>query len=123
MAILLIKLVDYQSLQANLSERLETALGTCAPLLREVFIEFAPYLTQTLLGTKGQELLRGGKFKASSMRMDFPKFFPSERAMTKLLILQSGRHKHACGQSFMPYLTYILGFLPFTIAIPTSWFF
>lgn len=54
--------VDYQSIQANLSERLEKALGSCAPLLREVFIEFAPYLTQTLLGTKGQELLRGGKY-------------------------------------------------------------
>ena len=54
-------LVDYQTLQANLSERLEQALGTGAPLLREVFLDFAPYLTKTLLGTKGQELLSGGK--------------------------------------------------------------
>jgi len=52
--------LDYQELQANLSERLERALGTSAPLLREIFIDFSPYLTKTLLGTKGQELLSSG---------------------------------------------------------------
>ena len=51
---------DYHSIQTDLSERLEKALGTCAPLLRDIFLDFAPYLTKTLLGTKGQELLIGG---------------------------------------------------------------
>lgn len=53
--------LDYHAIQNNLSERLEQALGTSAPLLKEVFIDFSSYLTKTLLGTKGQELLSGGE--------------------------------------------------------------
>ncbi|KAJ8399233.1 hypothetical protein AAFF_G00412710 [Aldrovandia affinis] len=37
----------------SISERLEKA----APLLREIFVDFAPFLSQTLLGSHGQELL------------------------------------------------------------------
>ncbi|XP_067949217.1 lipopolysaccharide-responsive and beige-like anchor protein [Watersipora subatra] len=51
---------NYQELQTNLSERLEQALGTSAPLLREIFLDFSSYLTKALLGTKGQELLSSG---------------------------------------------------------------
>ena len=46
----------------NLTERLEKALGSVAPLLREIFVDFAPYLSKTLIGSHGQELLIGGKF-------------------------------------------------------------
>ena len=45
----------------NLTERLEKALGSVAPLLREIFVDFAPYLSKTLIGSHGQELLIGGK--------------------------------------------------------------
>ena len=47
--------------QGSLTERLERALGSVAPLLREIFVDFAPFLSKTLLGSHGQELLIGGK--------------------------------------------------------------
>ncbi|XP_013420037.2 neurobeachin [Lingula anatina] len=46
--------------EGTLTERLERALGTSAPLLREIFVDFAPYLSKTLMGSHGQELLVGG---------------------------------------------------------------
>ena len=45
----------------NLTERLERALGSVAPLLREIFVDFAAYLSKTLIGSHGQELLIGGE--------------------------------------------------------------
>jgi hypothetical protein len=47
--------------EGSLTDRLENALGTVAPLLREIFVDFAPFLSKTLLGSHGQELLIGGK--------------------------------------------------------------
>ena len=47
--------------ESSLTERLERALGSVAPLLREIFVDFAPFLSKTLLGSHGQELLIGGK--------------------------------------------------------------
>ncbi|KAK6172415.1 hypothetical protein SNE40_016068 [Patella caerulea] len=44
----------------TLTERLERALGSVAPLLREIFVDFAPFLSKTLIGSHGQELLIGG---------------------------------------------------------------
>ena len=49
----------------SLTERLERALGTVSPLLREIFVDFAPFLSKTLLGSHGQELLIGGEFLGS----------------------------------------------------------
>uniref|UniRef100_I3JUT1 Neurobeachin n=1 Tax=Oreochromis niloticus TaxID=8128 RepID=I3JUT1_ORENI len=40
--------------------RLEHALEKAAPLLREIFVDFAPFLSRTLLGSHGQELLIEG---------------------------------------------------------------
>ena len=45
----------------NLTERLENALGSVAPLLREIFVDFAAYLSKTLKGSYNQEILIGGK--------------------------------------------------------------
>ncbi|CAH1776878.1 unnamed protein product [Owenia fusiformis] len=45
---------------ANLTDRLEKCLGSAAPLLREIFTDFAPFLSKTLLGSHGQELLLSG---------------------------------------------------------------
>uniref|UniRef100_A0A8C3KGJ4 Lipopolysaccharide-responsive and beige-like anchor protein n=1 Tax=Calidris pygmaea TaxID=425635 RepID=A0A8C3KGJ4_9CHAR len=42
------------------SHRLEHALEKAAPLLREIFVDFAPFLSRTLLGSHGQELLIEG---------------------------------------------------------------
>ncbi|KAF5902197.1 lipopolysaccharide-responsive and beige-like anchor protein, partial [Clarias magur] len=44
----------------SISERLEHALEKAAPLLREIFMDFAPFLSRTLLGSHGQELLIEG---------------------------------------------------------------
>ncbi|ELT95909.1 hypothetical protein CAPTEDRAFT_213205 [Capitella teleta] len=46
--------------EGSLTDRLERALGSVAPLLREIFVDFAPFLSKTLLGSHGQELLIGG---------------------------------------------------------------
>ncbi|CAL1540734.1 unnamed protein product, partial [Lymnaea stagnalis] len=53
-------LLTYQMDSGTLTERLERALGSVAPLLREVFVDFAPFLSKTLIGSHGQELLIGG---------------------------------------------------------------
>uniref|UniRef100_A0A8C6WZW5 Neurobeachin n=1 Tax=Neogobius melanostomus TaxID=47308 RepID=A0A8C6WZW5_9GOBI len=47
-------------LLCSISERLEHALEKAAPLLREIFVDFAPFLSRTLLGSHGQELLIEG---------------------------------------------------------------
>lgn len=44
----------------NLMERLERVLGSLSPLVREIFVDFAPFLSRTLLGSHGQELVPGG---------------------------------------------------------------
>ena len=40
------------------------ALGTVCPLLREIMIDFAPFLSKTLVGSHGQDLLIEGKVGA-----------------------------------------------------------
>ncbi|XP_007902212.1 lipopolysaccharide-responsive and beige-like anchor protein isoform X1 [Callorhinchus milii] len=44
----------------SITARLERALEKTAPLLREIFVDFAPFLSRTLLGSHGQELLIEG---------------------------------------------------------------
>uniref|UniRef100_A0AAQ4QBY4 Neurobeachin n=1 Tax=Gasterosteus aculeatus aculeatus TaxID=481459 RepID=A0AAQ4QBY4_GASAC len=52
----------YSSLFAlhSITTKLERALEKVAPLLREIFVDFAPFLSRTLLGSHGQELLIEG---------------------------------------------------------------
>uniref|UniRef100_A0A9J8AE67 Neurobeachin n=1 Tax=Cyprinus carpio carpio TaxID=630221 RepID=A0A9J8AE67_CYPCA len=45
---------------ASITTKLERALEKVAPLLREIFVDFAPFLSRTLLGSHGQELLIEG---------------------------------------------------------------
>uniref|UniRef100_A0A8C9EM21 LPS responsive beige-like anchor protein n=1 Tax=Pavo cristatus TaxID=9049 RepID=A0A8C9EM21_PAVCR len=47
----------------SITDRLEHALEKAAPLLREIFVDFAPFLSRTLLGSHGQELLIEGTSK------------------------------------------------------------
>ena len=47
--------------EASLTQQLEAALGSVCPLLREIMVDFAPFLSKTLLGSHGQELLSEGK--------------------------------------------------------------
>nr|XP_022900222.1 neurobeachin isoform X1 [Onthophagus taurus] len=59
-------LVDHISIptpsrEASLTQKLEMALGSVCPLLREIMIDFAPFLSKTLVGSHGQELLMEGK--------------------------------------------------------------
>jgi len=49
------------SREASLTQKLEMALGSVCPLLREIMIDFAPFLSKTLVGSHGQELLMEGK--------------------------------------------------------------
>ncbi|RXM34315.1 Lipopolysaccharide-responsive and beige-like anchor protein [Acipenser ruthenus] len=49
----------------SISERLEQTLEKAAPLLREIFVDFSPFLSRTLLGSHGQELLIEGTSKSS----------------------------------------------------------
>jgi hypothetical protein len=49
------------SREASLTHKLETALGPVCPLLREIMLDFAPFLSKTLVGSHGQELLMEGK--------------------------------------------------------------
>ncbi|KFP81248.1 Lipopolysaccharide-responsive and beige-like anchor protein [Apaloderma vittatum] len=44
----------------SITDRLEHALEKAAPLLREIFVDFAAFLSRTLLGSHGQELLIEG---------------------------------------------------------------
>ncbi|XP_019353806.2 neurobeachin isoform X9 [Alligator mississippiensis] len=46
--------------QKCITAKLERALEKVAPLLREIFVDFAPFLSRTLLGSHGQELLIEG---------------------------------------------------------------
>lgn len=49
------------SREASLTQKLEMALGSVCPLLREIMVDFAPFLSKTLIGSHGQELLMEGK--------------------------------------------------------------
>ncbi|XP_055452539.1 lipopolysaccharide-responsive and beige-like anchor protein [Psammomys obesus] len=53
----------------SITERLEHALEKAAPLLREIFVDFAPFLSRTLLGSHGQELLIEGTSRLLSQTM------------------------------------------------------
>ncbi|XP_077396974.1 neurobeachin isoform X2 [Festucalex cinctus] len=44
----------------SITSKLERTLEKVAPLLREIFVDFAPFLSRTLLGSHGQELLIEG---------------------------------------------------------------
>jgi hypothetical protein len=45
---------------SSLTSKLERSLGPIAPILREVFVDFAAFLAKTLLGSHGQEILGSG---------------------------------------------------------------
>lgn len=49
------------SREASLTQKLEIALSSVCPLLREIMVDFAPFLSKTLVGSHGQELLMEGK--------------------------------------------------------------
>nr|CAB3264214.1 neurobeachin [Phallusia mammillata] len=46
--------------EADVSARLERSMDQLAPLLRDIFLDFSSFLSKTLLGTHGQELLVEG---------------------------------------------------------------
>ncbi len=62
--------VPTPSREATLTQKLEQALGSVCPLLREIMVDFAPFLSKTLVGSHGQDLLMEGKaittFKTST---------------------------------------------------------
>ncbi|KAL4647760.1 neurobeachin isoform X7 [Arapaima gigas] len=50
----------HEHICCSITTKLERALEKVAPLLREIFVDFAPFLSRTLLGSHGQELLIEG---------------------------------------------------------------
>lgn len=65
--------VPTPSREASLTQKLETALGSVCPLLREIMVDFAPFLSKTLVGSHGQELLMEGK----GMKVEYDESKPS----------------------------------------------
>ena len=60
--------------ETSLTQQLEGALGSVCPLLREIMVDFAPFLSKTLLGSHGQELLLEGKCNAKDTRLRHGRF-------------------------------------------------
>ncbi|XP_054709401.1 neurobeachin-like [Uloborus diversus] len=56
------------SREATLTQKLESALGSVCPLLREIMLDFAPFLSRTLVGSHGQDLLMEGKEWQNSLQ-------------------------------------------------------
>ena len=48
-----------------LTRELELALGSVCPLLRGIMVDFAPFLSKTLVGSHGQRPPNGGKSHAN----------------------------------------------------------
>ncbi|MEQ2224305.1 hypothetical protein ILYODFUR_006096, partial [Ilyodon furcidens] len=75
----------------SISERLEHALEKAAPLLREIFVDFAPFLSRTLLGSHGQELLIEGTslvcMKSSSSVVELVMLLCSQASLASLSFL------------------------------------
>uniref|UniRef100_A0A8D8UFC3 Neurobeachin n=1 Tax=Cacopsylla melanoneura TaxID=428564 RepID=A0A8D8UFC3_9HEMI len=76
------------SREACLTQKLEAALGSVCPLLREIMLDFAPFLSRTLVGTHGQELLLEGKglvtFKQSQSVVELVMLLCSQEWQTSL---------------------------------------
>lgn len=85
----------------SITTKLERALEKVAPLLREIFVDFAPFLSRTLLGSHGQELLIEGTgavhgFFSSNWRLsvESPPFtVPHLRRVTVRATLTQGQKK------------------------------
>ncbi|XP_043237730.1 neurobeachin-like isoform X3 [Amphibalanus amphitrite] len=78
--------------EANLTLKLEVALSSISPLLREIMVDFSSFLSKTLIGSHGQELLSEGKGMAT---------FKSGHSVVELVMLlcsqewQNSLQKHA----------------------------
>ncbi|KAG1688833.1 Neurobeachin [Nymphon striatum] len=53
--------VPSPSRESSLTNKLECALSSVCPLLREIMVDFSPFLSKTLIGSHGQDLLLEGK--------------------------------------------------------------
>lgn len=78
--------------EASLTQKLETALGSVCPLLKEIMVDFAGFLSKTLIGSHGQELLIEGKGLST---------FKNSQSVVELVMLlcsqewQNSLQKHA----------------------------
>lgn len=87
----------------SITTKLERALEKVAPLLREIFVDFAPFLSRTLLGSHGQELLIEGTgavhgFFSSNWRLNVesqPFTVPHLRRVTVRATLTQGKTNKA----------------------------
>uniref|UniRef100_A0A8B9GX21 Neurobeachin a n=1 Tax=Astyanax mexicanus TaxID=7994 RepID=A0A8B9GX21_ASTMX len=72
----------------SITTKLERALEKVAPLLREIFVDFAPFLSRTLLGSHGQELLIEGLvcMKSSTSVVELVMLLCSQVRLTSALL-------------------------------------
>ncbi|XP_026103199.1 neurobeachin-like [Carassius auratus] len=83
----------------SITTKLERALEKVAPLLREIFVDFAPFLSRTLLGSHGQELLIEGLvcMKSSTSVVELVMLLCSQP-----ITLALGVHKEAITSASLP---------------------
>jgi len=76
--------------EASLTHKLEAALGSVCPLLREIMVDFAPFLSKTLVGSHGQELLMEGKGNTLFNKFDLL----TDKYLIKYILTKSIRKKN-----------------------------
>jgi hypothetical protein len=80
-------------------------LGSVCPLLREIMVDFAPFLSKTLVGSHGQDLLMEGKaittFKTSTSVVELVMLLCSQE-------WQNSLQKHA-GLAFIELVIFWVG--------------
>uniref|UniRef100_A0A8C0B0Q6 Neurobeachin n=1 Tax=Buteo japonicus TaxID=224669 RepID=A0A8C0B0Q6_9AVES len=79
----------------SITAKLERALEKVAPLLREIFVDFAPFLSRTLLGSHGQELLIEGLvcMKSSTSVVELVMLLCSQVRHSLVLIVLVSLHR------------------------------
>ncbi|KAF3852486.1 hypothetical protein F7725_005841 [Dissostichus mawsoni] len=85
------------SQSTSAAKRLENALEKAAPLLREIFVDFAPFLSRTLLGSHGQELLIEGtslmcmKSSSSVVELEWQNSIQKNAGLAFIELVNEGR--------------------------------
>uniref|UniRef100_A0A8C4XUG3 Neurobeachin n=1 Tax=Falco tinnunculus TaxID=100819 RepID=A0A8C4XUG3_FALTI len=75
----------------SITAKLERALEKVAPLLREIFVDFAPFLSRTLLGSHGQELLIEGTLLRKSSGSEWQNSIQKNAGLAFIELINEGR--------------------------------
>uniref|UniRef100_A0A8C4VB40 Neurobeachin n=1 Tax=Falco tinnunculus TaxID=100819 RepID=A0A8C4VB40_FALTI len=78
-------------IRSCITAKLERALEKVAPLLREIFVDFAPFLSRTLLGSHGQELLIEGTLLRKSSGSEWQNSIQKNAGLAFIELINEGR--------------------------------